>query len=34
LFVQPSGVVSVEAEGGSFSNAQCFTSLDGASYAL
>lgn len=33
LFIQHSGVVSVEAEGGTFSNAQCFTSLDGASFA-
>jgi hypothetical protein len=33
LFIQPSGVVSVDAEGGTFSNAQCFTSLDGASFA-
>lgn len=34
LFIQPSGVVEVEAESGDFSNAQCFTSLDGASFAL
>jgi hypothetical protein len=34
LFIQPNGVVTVEAEGGTFSNAQCFTSLDGASFAL
>jgi hypothetical protein len=33
LFIQPSGVVTVYAEGGVFSNAQCFTSLDGASFA-
>lgn len=33
LFIQPSGVVEVEAEGNVFSNAQCFTSLDGASFA-
>jgi hypothetical protein len=33
LFIAPSGVVSVEADGGTFSNAQCFTSLDGASFA-
>jgi len=32
LDIAPSGVVSVEAEGGTFSNAQCFTSLDGASF--
>jgi hypothetical protein len=30
LFISPSGVVDVEAEGGTFSHAQCFTSLDGA----
>jgi|HubBroStandDraft_2_1064218.scaffolds.fasta_scaffold12796_5 hypothetical protein len=30
LFIQPTGAVTVEAEGGTFSNAQCFTSLDGA----
>ncbi|HWY94368.1 MAG TPA: hypothetical protein VNX69_04225 [Steroidobacteraceae bacterium] len=34
LFIQPSGVVIVQAEGGVFSNAQCFTSLDGASFVL
>ena len=33
LDIAPSGVVSVEAEGGTFSNAQCFTSLDGAKFA-
>jgi len=33
LVIQPNGVTSVEAEGGTFSNAQCFTSLDGASFA-
>jgi len=32
LLIQPSGVVSVQAET-SFSNAQCFTSLDGVWYA-
>ena len=32
LFIQPSGVVTVEAEN-SFSDAKCFTSLDGASFA-
>jgi hypothetical protein len=32
LWIQPSGVVTVQAEGGVFSNAQCFTSLDGASF--
>jgi hypothetical protein len=33
LDISPSGVVSVQAEGGTFSNAQCFTSLDGVSFA-
>jgi hypothetical protein len=33
LFIQHSGVVNVEAEGGTFANAQCFTSLDGVSFA-
>src|SRR5262249_59134435 len=33
LDISPSGVTSVEAEGGTFSNAQCFTSLDGAWFA-
>ena len=32
MFIQHNGVVSVEAEGGTFSNAQCFTSLDGVSF--
>jgi hypothetical protein len=32
LFIQSSGAVTVEAENGTFSNAQCFTSLDGASF--
>jgi len=32
LHIGTSGVVLVEAQGGTFSNAQCFTSLDGASY--
>ena len=32
LHITTAGVVDVEAEGGNFSNAQCFTSLDGASY--
>ncbi len=31
--IEPNGVVAVEAEGGVFSNAQCFTSLDGAWFA-
>ena len=33
LFIQPNGVVTVQAETG-FSNAQCFTSLDGVAFAL
>jgi len=33
LHITTAGVVDVEAEGGTFSNAQCFTSLDGAWYA-
>jgi hypothetical protein len=33
LLIQPSGVVSVQAEL-AFSDAQCFTSLDGASYSI
>jgi hypothetical protein len=33
LDIQPTGVVTVQAEGGTFTNAQCFTSLDGASFA-
>lgn len=32
LLIQSSGAVTVQAEGGTFSNAQCFTSLDGASF--
>ena len=32
LQIAPDGTVTVEAEGGTFSNAQCFTSLDGASF--
>jgi hypothetical protein len=32
LVIKPSGVVSVEAEGGTFSNPACFTSLDGVSF--
>ena len=31
LFIQPNGVVTVQAET-SFSNAQCFTSLEGTSF--
>jgi hypothetical protein len=33
LQIEPTGVVTVQAEGGVFSNAACFTSLDGASFA-
>jgi hypothetical protein len=33
LFIQANGSVAVEAEGGDWSNAQCFTSLDGVSFA-
>jgi hypothetical protein len=32
LEIEPNGDVLVEAEGGTFANAQCFTSLDGASF--
>jgi hypothetical protein len=32
LHIMTSGQVTIEAEGGTFSNAQCFTSLDGASF--
>ncbi len=32
LVVQPSGIVTVEAEGGVFADAQCMTSLDGVFY--
>ncbi|MCU1453590.1 MAG: hypothetical protein JWN46_1736 [Acidimicrobiales bacterium] len=32
LIIQPNGQVAVQADGGTFSNAQCFTSLDGASF--
>jgi hypothetical protein len=32
LHIQTNGVVSVQAENGTFSNAQCFTSLDGVSF--
>jgi hypothetical protein len=34
LYIQPTGQVSVQAEYGTFSNAQCFTSLEGASYSI
>ena len=33
LFIQADGSVEVEAEGGTWGNAQCFTSLDGVSFA-
>ena len=33
LVIQPNGVVTVAAENGDFAQAQCFTSLDGASFA-
>jgi hypothetical protein len=33
LQIEPTGVVTVQAEGGTFSNAACFTSLDGISFA-
>jgi hypothetical protein len=33
LVIQPSGIVSVEAEGGVFGRAQCFTSLEGVTFA-
>ena len=33
LQIQPNGTVTVQAEGGAFANAACFTSLDGASFA-
>jgi hypothetical protein len=33
LQIEPTGVVTVEAEGGAFSNAACFTGLDGVSFA-
>jgi hypothetical protein len=33
LQIEPTGVVTVQAESGAFSNAACFTSLDGVSFA-
>jgi len=33
LWIQPTGVVSVQTESGIFSEAQCFTSLDGVRFA-
>lgn len=32
LFIQPSGVTTVQAEGSAWANAQCFTSLEGVSF--
>jgi hypothetical protein len=32
LLIESTGAVTVQAEGGTFSNAQCFTSLDGVSF--
>jgi hypothetical protein len=34
LDIYPNGDVQVEAEGGAWGNAQCFTSLDGVSYII
>jgi hypothetical protein len=34
LLIDTTGTVSVQEEGGVFANAQCFTSLDGASFAV
>ena len=34
LRIQPSGIVSMNAEGGTFSNAQCFTSLATVSFPI
>jgi hypothetical protein len=34
LYIQSTGVATISEEGGGFSNAQCFTSLEGASFAL
>ena len=33
LHITPGGSVTVQAEGPNWANAQCFTSLDGASFA-
>src|SRR5262249_9306710 len=33
LVIDPSGAATIEAQDSAFSNAQCFTSLDGASFA-
>jgi hypothetical protein len=34
LVIAPNGVVTVVAEGNVFSNAQCFTSLEGVSFDI
>ena len=34
LQIEPTGIVTVQAEGSTFSNAACFTSLDGVSFGL
>jgi hypothetical protein len=34
LHIQPTGTVTVQAEGGTLANAQCFTSLEGVSFSL
>jgi hypothetical protein len=34
LLIQPSGDATVQAEGGVFANAQCFISLEGASFSI
>jgi hypothetical protein len=34
LWIQPSGVATVQIEGGTLATAQCFTSLDGATFSL
>ena len=33
LQIEPTGVTTVQAQGGAFSNAACFTGLDGSSFA-
>jgi hypothetical protein len=34
LYIAPTGVTTVQVEGGAWSSAQCFTSLEGASFAV
>jgi hypothetical protein len=34
LHITPTGIVIIGEEGGTFANAQCFTSLDGAWFAF